>query len=93
MSKPQKPVGQVVIDEHGSRTWVWRGDEGVDTAQVRALGEGLSLDNTPPGGAPLALDPYNQIPVPGKAPKRRTLDDMRQLNEQIKKAKCWKRED
>jgi hypothetical protein len=96
MSKTHKkstPAGGAISDDKGNRSWVWKGEE-LDTARVRALGEELSLDGAPPPGlGPPALDPYNRVTAPGEAPpKRRTLDDMRKLSEQIKKAKQWKRE-
>jgi len=93
MSKVRKPTGRVVTAEDGSRSWVWHGDSETDTAQVRALGEGLSLDSTPSGQAAPTLDPYNQSAIRKKDAKRRSLDDMRRLSEQIKNAKRWKRED
>ncbi|MBV8803721.1 MAG: hypothetical protein JO042_01715 [Sinobacteraceae bacterium] len=93
MSKPQKPVGQVVADENGNRSWVWQSEDGVDTARVRALAEDLSLDKAAPGQAIPTLDPYNQDSLRTKEPKRRTLDDMRRLSEQIKNAKQWKGKD
>lgn len=57
----------------------------VDTARVKALAGDLRLgDNTPPSG----LDPYNGTkPVRddfANKPKRRSLDDMRRLDAEIK---------
>ena len=102
MSKvpPRKPQGRSVTDENGNRTWTWH-TEDIDTKTVRALGEGLSLDGPEekPGQGE-GLNPYDRIhagktlPQPGlpekPAPRRRTLDDMRRLSEQIKRTKNWK---
>ena len=56
----------------------------VDTARVRALWEGLLLDEPLPQKAD--LNPCNQPISQGKErPKGRTLDDMRRLNEEIKR--------
>ena len=86
MSKPPpKPKGRPATDERGNSTWKWDGGSGahVETALVRALGEGLSLE------APLQnvdLDPYSQSTLHGKEkPKGRSLDDMRRLNEEMKR--------
>jgi hypothetical protein len=88
MSKTSKPSGRPVVDEKGNRTWKWAGEDSMDTARVRALGEELSLE-TPGEGHP-TVDPYNRHVPPPKPPKRRTLDDMRRLSEHIKKTKIWK---
>jgi hypothetical protein len=97
MSKtpPRKLTGRSVVDENGNRSWVWHTDSDVETASVRALGEDLSLDTSPHGDAPPSLNPYDRTPArvsPKETTdsKRRTLDDMRRLSEEIKKAKYWK---
>lgn len=86
MSKPpQKPKGRPATDERGNSTWKWDGggEARVDTARVRALGEELSLE--PPPQA-VDLDPYRQSTLHGKQkPKGRSLDDMRRLNEEMKR--------
>lgn len=103
MSKthPRKPQGHSVTDADGNRKWTWH-TEDVDTKTVRALGEDLSLD-TPDEKPGNGLNPYDQTrpvtppqPPPGSpeaaAPRRRTLDDMRRLSEQIKQTKHWNRD-
>jgi hypothetical protein len=98
MSKktPPKISGRAVQDEKGNQTWVWHADEAVDTAVVRALGEGLSLDGAPGANPAAGSNPYDRTnaaqPSPPGSPdeagvKRRTLDDMRKLSEAIKRAK------
>jgi hypothetical protein len=101
-----KISGRAVADEKGNQKWVWQseGEKPVDTAVIKALGEGLSLeDGSGPGKAPGAgtgsnpydrSNPYERSSAPGRAPppgdkpaKRRTLDDMRKLSEEIKRAK------
>jgi hypothetical protein len=86
MSKPpQRPKGRPATDERGNSTWKWEGESEthVETALVRALGEGLSLE-TPPQN--VDLDPYSQSSSHGKEKtKGRSLDDMRRLNEEMKR--------
>ena len=86
MSKPpQKPKGRPATDERGNSTWKWDGgsEARVETALVRALGEGLSLEPPP---QTVDLDPYSQSTSHGKQkPKGRSLDDMRRLNEEMKR--------
>ena len=108
--KPADKIsGRAVADEKGNQKWVWQseGEKAVDTAVVKALGEGLSLEEGPvPGkaGAGAGSNPYDRAnpansyerasaqgrtPPPSSEPpaKRRTLDDMRKLSEEIKRAK------
>jgi hypothetical protein len=90
---PRKPIGRPVVDEKGNRTWTWSDEEGVDTSTVRALGEDLSLDKSPEEKLPPSQNPYDRRPAPTadkEQPKRRSLDDMRRLSEQIKRSKYWK---
>ncbi len=85
MSKPQqRPKGRPATDERGNATWKWEGSETrVETALVSALGEGLSLEPPPQN---VNLDPYSQSTSPGKEKiKGRSLDDMRRLNEEMKR--------
>ena len=87
-SSSQKPLGRPVTDEKGNRTWEWRADSKIDTTIVRALGEELSFQtsNDPLEGR----NPYDRSatnePDEGKK-KRRTLDDMRRLSDEIKRRK------
>jgi hypothetical protein len=92
-------TGGAIADANGNRTWVWNGDGDVDTARVRELGEGLSL-NVPGETSAPTHNPYDrdratqapEAPVPDQNAKRRSLDDMRRLSEKIKKTKVWKRD-
>jgi hypothetical protein len=90
MTKSHKPSGGVKSDESGQRTWVWQEGEEPSTVSVRALGEGLSLDDGCPDGHQAVTDPYNHTSPSGAPVKRRTLDDMRALSAQITKSKRGK---
>ena len=93
MSKkdPSKLSGRAVADAKGNQTWVWDSEgENVDTAVVRALGEELTLEGSPPASTTHGSNPYDKADMApaDKAPaKRRTLDDMRKLSESIKRTK------
>jgi hypothetical protein len=84
MSKPRKSLsGRPVTDERGNCTWEWK----IDTARIRALADGVSLDEPPVVGS---ADPYNLTSETTHAAqpqtaKRRSLDDMRRLSEEIKR--------
>jgi FHA domain len=86
MSKaPRKLKGRPATDERGNATWKWGGESEaeVETTQVRALAEGLSLEPSPQKVHP---DPYNQSTSQSKEGSRgRSLDDMRRLNEEMKR--------
>ena len=86
MSKPRRNLtGRPEIDDRGNSTWKWGGETGseVETQRVRALGEGLSLE---PSHEQPSLDPYNQPISQGRERlKRRSLDDMRRLSDQMKR--------
>jgi hypothetical protein len=84
MSKPPKKLtGRPTTDDRGNSTWKWTGDSEVESVRVRALAEGLSLE-APSSEA--NLDPYNQSTSTGKGTtKGRSLDDMRRLNEDMKR--------
>jgi hypothetical protein len=86
-----KLSGRAVVDEKGNQTWVWDSEtESIDTAVVRALGEGLSLEGSTPASSTHGSNPYDRadMTAPDKAQtKRRTLDDMRKLSESIKRTK------
>jgi predicted component of type VI protein secretion system len=86
MSKPPKQLkGRPATDARGNPTWKWVGEnETVETAAVRALGEGLSLEPLPEN---VNLDPYSQSGSQRKEEtKGRSLDDMRRLDEEMKRA-------
>ena len=84
MSKPRRKLaGRPVIDDRGNSTWQWGGESGTEaqTDKVRELAEGLSLEQP---NEPANPDPYNQPISQGRGkPNRRSLDDMRRLNEQM----------
>jgi hypothetical protein len=84
MSKPLKKLkGRPTTDERGNSTWKWTGEVEVKTAHLRALAEGLSLAEPP---QKVDLDPYSQSTSQDKGKtKGRSLDDMRRLNEQMKR--------
>jgi hypothetical protein len=89
-SPTKRPAGRPITDENGNRRWDWGSDGSADTGAVRALGEELSLQSS--GEVSEARDPYNQ--TSGRAPtiapqKRRTLDDMRLLSEEIRNSRHW----
>jgi len=73
--KPDDPTGRVVIDDRGRAVW----KTSLDTAQLKALAQPLSLEGEEPAAGA----------EPGE--KRRTLDDMRKLSEEIKASKVWYR--
>ena len=85
MSKPpNKLTGRPITDDRGHSTWRWETE--FDTVRVRALAEGLSFEPQPQEGD---LDPYNQSTSQGKGKTRgRSLDDMRRLNEQMKRKRA-----
>jgi hypothetical protein len=81
--------------------WEWRTETGtfkpdIDTQEVKALTEaadvklGTAPEVFPPGHSPGSHNPYSTVDGPRdtntKTP-RRTLDDMRKLSEQIKRAR------
>jgi hypothetical protein len=86
MSQPPKKLkGRPATDARGNPTWKWAGENGtVETTAVRALGEGLSLAPAPES---VNLDPYSQsTPQAKEKTKGRSLDDMRRLDEEMKRA-------
>ena len=91
-SEPPARTGRAVIDETGKSKWEWLSDTGtfrpdIDTARLKALGADLSCDDLVKLEA-RASNPYNKATVPNRTPepgiKRRSLDDMRRLSEEIK---------
>lgn len=100
---PDKPTGRAIVDEDGKNSWAWQED--VDTARIKALGDELSLSDGTDKKPPDSLNPYDRNPLPRagqeastdsqeskEAAKQRTLDDMRQLSEKIKRSKHWNRD-
>jgi hypothetical protein len=86
MSKPRRKLtGRPTTDERGNSTWKWGGESEaeVKSGLVKALGEGLSFEPLPQKVEP---DPYNHSISQGKEKtKGRSLDDMRRLNEEMKR--------
>jgi hypothetical protein len=86
VSKSRKKLqGRPIFDDRGNVTWKFagEGEREVETESVQALAEGLSLESPSQKEDP---DPYNQALPQGKEKtKRRSLDDMRRLNEQMKR--------
>lgn len=95
---PRHPPGRITFDDHGYAHWEWRTDTGtfkpdIDTQKVRVLQHSTNkkpdgMETSAPSG-----DPYRTADaprVPEKAP-RRTLDDMRKLSEEIKRARALKK--
>ena len=85
MSKRSKKLkGHPTFDARGNAIWKFAGQSGVvRTESVRALGEGLSLEGPSEEVSP---DPYNQALTQDKEKsKGRSLDDMRRLNERMKR--------
>ena len=79
MSKKTPPPisGRAVPDEKGNQTWVWDAEGDINTAVVRSLGEGLSLDGAPAPNPGAGSNPYDRAtqtrpqapaPAPARAP-------------------------
>lgn len=94
---PEAPSGRIAFDARGNAVWEWRTETGdfkseVDTQTVRALQEDssgkLGMAPTPtPNSQTVNHDPYSSADAPRPPQKRRTLDDMRKLSEEIKRAR------
>jgi FHA domain len=81
----RKLKGRPTFDNRGNAIWKFAGEGGreVETKSVQALAEGLSLQGPSQKRSP---DPYNQALAEGEEKIRgRSLDDMRRLNEQMKR--------
>ena len=56
-----KLSGRAVVDEKGNQRWVWNSEgENIDTAVVRALGEGLTLEGSAPASSTHGSNPYDR---------------------------------
>jgi hypothetical protein len=98
---PQTPSGRIAFDDRGNAVWQWRTESGdfksdVDTQTVKALQEDTSVKlGVAPPPAPNSQtvnhDPYSNADAPRATQKRRTLDDMRKLSEDIKRARNLKK--
>jgi hypothetical protein len=105
MSKPSKsdpqptPSGRIAFDDRGKAVWEWRTDTGtfktdIDTQQVRALQAAANVDISEAPTPPVSDDPYStgdRSSLIAKRAPRRTLDDMRKLSEEIKRARNHKK--
>lgn len=96
---PKNPSGRIAFNDRGNAVWEWRTETGtfksdIDTQQVKALQEATDMKLAtpqayPPGHSPGSHNPYSTVdggPRDTKTP-RRTLDDMRKLSEEIKRAR------
>lgn len=101
---PQQPSGHIVFDERGHARWEWLTETGsfkpnIDTRKSRALQDSTDAklgETQQPAPAPHSRptgDPYRTADAPRAAEKtpRRTLDDMRKLSEEIKRARALKK--
>jgi hypothetical protein len=91
---PQQPSGRIAFDDRGKAVWEWRTATGdyksdVDTQTVRALQDSADVNLAGAQPAVPNLDPYSSAdsPRPVDKGRRRTLDDMRKLSEEIKRAR------
>ncbi len=96
--KTRKPSGRVAFDERGNATWEWQSETGrfdhdIDTGRLRKIGSDLSCDGAHGPDPASPHDPYNQSALPANAqshPRKRTLDDLRRLSEEIKATRAKK---
>lgn len=99
MSKPRvTSTGRVVFDDRGQSVWEWRVDDhfekDVDTARLRTLQDTSVLEVLEDGDpAKAAAKPESSYFDAGPkddpaAGRRRSLDDMRRLSEEIKKKRA-----
>jgi hypothetical protein len=88
-----KPSGRIAFDDRGNATWEWQTDTGtftreIDTKRMKALQESAAAGLAPEPSAvtDAGSDPYSSADrsstTEGRT-TRRTLNDMRQLSEQI----------
>jgi hypothetical protein len=106
MSKPSKndsqqptPSGRIAFDDRGRAVWEWRTDTGtfktdIDTKQVRALQEATDVTIGEEPAPKISDNPYStgdKREIIAKRAPRRTLDDMRKLSEEIKRARAQKK--
>ena len=104
MNKPSKndqstPSGRIAFDDRGQAVWEWRTDTGnfkadIDTKQVKALQESTDVSLGEEPTPPISDNPYStgdKRELIAKRAPRRTLDDMRKLSEEIKRARAEKK--
>jgi diguanylate cyclase (GGDEF)-like protein len=95
----QNPTGRPVSDDRGNQTWEWALDGEFDSERLKALTEGMTVADAAPQEARAkgaGLDPYNKhlgaaVPVADTESRRRTLDDMRRLSDEIKRKRTEKK--
>jgi len=85
-STDDKPSGRVAFDPGGRAVWEWEVEPGVfvrdiDTQRLKSL--------QPPDGLTLEDDDAASSQPPVEEPARRTLDDLRKLSDEIKRARQW----
>ena len=96
------PSGRIAFDDRGKAVWECCTDTGtfkadIDTQRVRALQDTttVSISEKVPTSEPEPSDnPYStgdKREVIAKRAPRRTLDDMRKLSEEIKRARALKK--
>jgi hypothetical protein len=94
------PSGRMAFDDRGKAVWEWRTDTGnfkadIDTKQVKALQESTDVTLGEEAPTPAISDnPYStgdKREMIAKRAPRRTLDDMRKLSEEIKRARAEKK--
>ena len=91
----QKPTGRPVSDDRGNATWEWSVEGELDTARLKALTDGMAIEEAKPKEAQPkspGRDPYDkragaEVAAPEAPSKPRTLDDMRRLSEEIKRTR------
>jgi hypothetical protein len=98
---PQAPSGRIAFDARGNAVWEWRTANGefksdVDTQTVKALQEDTNgkfgvVPTPTPDSQTVSHDPYSTVDAPRASQKRRTLDDMRKLSEEIKRSRALKK--
>ena len=90
----RKSSGRVAFDRKGNGTREWMDETvtfrpDIDTQRLKVLGADLSCERE--AGPIDAYDPYNRSPLPQSSesrPKRRSLDDLRRLSEEINAARA-----
>ena len=94
----EKKSGRVVFDDRGNSQWEWKTQTGefksdIDTQNLKKLTD-TPLSLTDAQASPTDSNPYYQSDQgkSDKTQKRKSVDDLRQLSEQIKGAKFWKRD-
>jgi hypothetical protein len=93
------PSGRIAFNDRGTAVWEWRTDTGnfkadIDTKQVKALQESTDVSLGEAPTAPISDNPYStgdKREIIAKRAPRRTLDDMRKLSEEIKRARAEKK--